>query len=180
MPPRVRSDPISYHAVPLTGLAPIARRDARVLLLGSFPGARSLAEQRYYAHPQNQFWRLLAAIWPEYPQPAPYARRCRWLRDRGVALWDVYASCDREGSLDSAIDEAEPNDLLGLISRLRRLECVACNGGLAHRTARRLLADTGLEIVGLPSSSPANATWSFSRKLAAWRAALRPASDRSA
>ncbi len=172
--------PISYHAMPLTGLAPIARRDARVLVLGSFPGVRSLAERRYYAHPQNEFWRLLAALWPEHPQPTPYAERCRWLRDRGVALWDVYAACERAGSLDSAIAEAEPNDVIGLIGRLRRLERVACNGGLAYREARRLLRGSEIEIIGLPSTSPTNATWTFERKIAAWRAVLRPEGSQSA
>lgn len=165
--------------MPLTGLAPIARRDARVLVLGSFPGARSLAERRYYAHPQNQFWRLLAALWPEHPLPEPYARRGRWLSDRGLALWDVYASCEREGSLDSAIERGEPNDLLGLIEKCHRLERIACNGGLAYQTAYRLLRHAGVEIVALPSTSPANATWTFERKVDAWRGALRPQTIRS-
>ncbi len=172
--------PISYHAMLLTGLAAIARRDARVLVLGSFPGVRSLAEQRYYAHPQNQFWRLLASVWPEHPQPTAYRARCRWLRDRGLALWDVYASCEREGSLDSAIERGEANDLLGLIERCHRLERIACNGGLAYREARRLLHGSEIEIIGLPSTSPANATWTFERKVDAWRAVLRPLAAPSA
>lgn len=166
--------------MPLTGLAPIARRDARVLVLGSFPGVRSLAEQRYYAHPQNQFWQLLAGLWPEHPQLTPYAKRCRWLSHRGLALWDVYASCEREGSLDSAIARGQPNDLLGLIEKCHRLERIACNGGLAHRQARRLLRGSEIEIIGLPSTSPANATWTYDRKITAWRAVLRPEGSLSA
>ncbi|MDW8313319.1 MAG: DNA-deoxyinosine glycosylase, partial [Burkholderiales bacterium] len=147
----------------LTGLPPIAREDARILILGSFPGERSLAEGRYYAHPQNQFWLLLAAVWPEVRLPRQYSARIRWLQARRIALWDVYGACRRQGSLDSAIEAARLNDLLGLVARLPRLERVACNGGLAYRVARRVLGSTGIPIAILPSSSPANASWSFER-----------------
>src|SRR5256885_9969635 len=98
------------------GLAPVADARTRALVLGSFPGLRSLQLQQYYAHPQNQFWPLLQALWPGHPQPGrdDYAGRCEWLLARGLGLWDVYASCEREGSLDSAIRAAEVNDFVAL------------------------------------------------------------------
>ncbi|MDM0012527.1 DNA-deoxyinosine glycosylase [Variovorax sp. J22P168] len=155
--------------VVLTGLAPIVSDNTAVLILGSFPGARSIAQQRYYAHPQNGFWRILQALWPAEPLATgedSYEKRSRWLLDHGLGVWDVYASCEREGSLDSAIREGVLNDIASL--RLPRLAAVAHNGGESFRHARhtRLL---GVPVHRLPSSSPANASWSFERKLAAWR-----------
>lgn len=152
----------------LHGLAPVASRDARLLLLGSFPGAASLAAQQYYAHPRNQFWPILSALWGVDLVAQPYARRLAEARRRGLAIWDVYAACRREGSLDSAIEAAEPNDLAGLAARLPCLAAIAHNGGESARSMRvtRVL---GLPVHRLPSTSPANASWSVERKLAAWR-----------
>ncbi len=155
----------------LIGLAPIVSDRTVVLILGSFPGARSLAEQRYYAHPQNQFWRILQAIWPSKPMPMcadSYQNRSKWLLDRGLGLWDVYAACERVGSLDTAIRNSTVNDFAGLQRRLPRLACVAHNGGESFRHAGRI---DGLDFPAhrLPSTSPANASWRIERKLAAWR-----------
>ena len=113
------------------GLAPVADARTRALVLGSFPGLRSLQQQQYYAHPQNQFWPLLQALWPACPQPArnDYAGRCEWLLSRGLGLWDVYASCEREGSLDSAIRAAEVNDFAGLRLSCPQLTLALHNGG---------------------------------------------------
>jgi len=152
----------------LEGLAPIAARNARLLVLGSFPGAASLAAQQYYAHPRNQFWPILSALWRVDLAALPYARRVAEARYRGLAIWDVYAACRREGSLDSAIEAAEPNDLAGLAARLPLLAAIAHNGGESAR-AMRVTRALGLPVHGLPSTSPANASWSFERKLAAWR-----------
>lgn len=153
------------------GLAPIVSSQTALLILGSFPGARSLAQQQYYAHPQNQFWRILQAIWPQYPQPklddaGGYAARCNWLLERGLGLWDVYARCIRAGSLDSAIRDAVPNDIAGL--QLPGLTGIAHNGGESYRHARQT-SGLGVAVYPLPSTSPANASWSFERKLHAWR-----------
>lgn len=162
---------------PLTGLAPIVSDRTRVLILGSFPGARSIAEQRYYAHPQNHFWKILQALWPMHPVPAgagsgePDRERAEWLLARGLGVWDVYASCRREGSLDTAIRDAVTNDIAGLA--LPRLAAVAHNGGESFRHARHTRG-LGVPVLRLPSSSPANASWSFERKLAAWREAFEP------
>ena len=153
----------------LQGLAPAAGPATRLLLLGSFPGEASLAAQQYYGHPRNQFWPLLSAIWRVDLTPLAYADRLQALVDHGLGLWDVYASCRRQGSLDSAIRDAVPNDLPGLAARLPQLRAIAHNGGESAR-AMRVTGALGLPVHRLPSSSPANASWSFDRKLAAWAA----------
>jgi hypoxanthine-DNA glycosylase len=152
----------------LQGLAPVASRNARLLVLGSFPGVASLEAQQYYAHPRNHFWPILSALWGDDLVAAAYPRRVAAVRRRGLAVWDVYAACRRDGSLDSAIDDPLPNDLPGLAARLPRLAAIAHNGGESARSMRITRA-LGLPVHRLPSTSPANASWSFERKLAAWR-----------
>jgi hypoxanthine-DNA glycosylase len=158
----------------LNGLAPIAPREATLLVLGSFPSVASLAAQQYYAHPRNHFWPILGALWGIDLAALPYAKRVAEARRRGLAVWDVYAACRREGSLDAAIDDAQPNDLPGLARRLPRLAAIAHNGGESAR-AMRVTRALGLPVHRLPSTSPANASWSFERKLAAWRAVFASA-----
>jgi len=156
----------------LLGLPPLVSDQTVVLVLGSFPSLASLAAQQYYAHPQNHFWRILQALWPEPPMPTgagSYAPRCQWLLARGLGLWDVYASCEREGSLDARIRNAQLNDFASLKARCPRLAAVAHNGGESHKQARHATAALGLPVYKLPSTSPANASWRFERKLAAWR-----------
>jgi len=155
----------------LHGLPALVSANTRLLVLGSFPSVRSLALQQYYAHPQNAFWRILQAIWPSSPYAecaTSYEKRCAWLLDRGLGLWDVYASCEREGSLDTAIRKPQVNDLASLPDHCPALRAIAHNGGESWRHARHSAA-LGLPIHRLPSTSPANASWSFERKLAAWR-----------
>jgi hypoxanthine-DNA glycosylase len=151
----------------LVGLPPVIARGTRLVVLGSFPGTASLAVRQYYAHPRNQFWRLLSAIWAEDLAAMPYAQRLAALRAHGLGLWDVYASCLREGSLDSAIQAPDRNDLEGLRRRAPDLEAIAHNGGESARSLR-ITASLGLPVHRLPSTSPANASWSFERKLEAW------------
>lgn len=153
----------------LQGIAPVTDRGTRLLVLGSFPGAASLAAQQYYAHPRNAFWPILGALWKLDLALWPYRARVAAMRRRGLGLWDVHARCRRAGSLDSAIEDAEPNDLEGLLRRLPRLRAIAHNGGESAR-AMRVTRAFGLPVYRLPSTSPANAGWSFERKLAAWRA----------
>jgi hypoxanthine-DNA glycosylase len=143
-------------------------RHTRLVLLGSFPGAASLAAGQYYAHPRNQFWPLLSALLAEELVPLTYAQRLQRLRAHGLGLWDVIAECRRQGSLDSAIRELRYNDLASLRRRAPQLVAVAHNGGESAR-AMRITGELGLAVYRLPSSSPANASWSFDRKLAAWR-----------
>jgi hypoxanthine-DNA glycosylase len=155
----------------LTGLPPLVSPRTRLLVLGSFPGVASLAAQQYYGHPQNQFWRILQAIWPSSPIPAGvsnYQIRSDWLLARRLGVWDVYAACEREGSLDSAIRQPMLNDFAGLQQLCPQLEAIAHNGGESFKHSRHT-ALLGLPVYRLPSSSPANASWSFERKLAAWR-----------
>jgi hypoxanthine-DNA glycosylase len=158
----------------LQGLPPVIGRASRLVVLGSFPGVASLAQRQYYAHPRNQFWPLVGAIWGVDLMARPYRERLALLRSRGLGLWDVYARCRRAGSLDSAIEDAEPNDLASLRRRAPGLLLVAHNGGESARFAPHVAA-LGLPVLRLPSTSPANASWSFERKLAAWRAAFAQA-----
>jgi hypoxanthine-DNA glycosylase len=158
----------------LSGLAPVAGPEARLLVLGSFPGAASLEAQQYYGHPRNHFWPILAALWDAGLPAMPYAERIAEVQRRGLAIWDVYGACRRAGSLDSAIEDAVPNDLAGLAARLPRLAAIAHNGGESAR-AMPITRALGLPVVRLPSTSPANASWSFERKLAAWRSAFEAA-----
>ncbi len=152
----------------LHALPPVISRRTRLIVLGSFPGAASLAAGQYYAHPRNQFWSLLAALWQEDLVALRYARRLQRLRSHGLGVWDVYAACRRDGSLDSAIRDAQFNDLAGLRQSAPGLVAVAHNGGESAR-AMRFTAALGLPVFRLPSTSPANASWSFDRKLEAWR-----------
>ena len=153
----------------LVGLPPVVGRRTRLLLLGSFPGAASLAAGQYYAHPRNQFWPLLSALLAEDLVALDYRARLQRLRVRGLGLWDTIAECEREGSLDSRIRQPRYNDLASLRRRVPHLLAVAHNGGESARFMP-LVAQLGLSVYRLPSSSPAHASWSFERKLAAWRA----------
>lgn len=159
---------MTAEPVRLLGLPPVIARGTRLVLLGSFPGVASLQARQYYAHPRNHFWPIVDALLGADLAPMPYARRLEMLRERGLGLWDVYAACRREGSLDSAIQAAEPNDLASLKRRAPGLRGVAHNGGESAR-AMRVTQALGLPVWRLPSTSPANASWSLERKRAAWR-----------
>jgi hypoxanthine-DNA glycosylase len=156
----------------LQGLAPVAGPGTRLLLLGSFPGQASLRAQQYYGHPRNHFWPILSAIWGTDLVALPYPGRLAAIQQRGRGLWDVYAACRRQGSLDSAITDAVPNDLAGLAVTLPQLRAIAHNGGESAR-AMKVTAALGLPVHRLPSSSPANASWHFERKRAAWQAVFQ-------
>jgi len=159
----------------LNGLAPLVSSTTRLLVLGSFPGVASLAVQQYYGHPRNAFWKILQAIWPSCALPMgddSYKIRSDWLRGKGLGLWDVYAACEREGSLDSQIRQPVLNDFANLKRTCPALQAIAHNGGESFRHARHVsdaLASVGVAFHKLPSTSPAHASWSFDRKLAAWR-----------
>jgi hypoxanthine-DNA glycosylase len=165
--------------------APVIGPGARVLILGSMPGARSLAAQEYYAHPQNQFWPLVEALLG-VPRTTPYAQRLAALRRHRIALWDVLESCDRTGSLDSAIDprSAIPNDLPRLLRAQPDIQLICCNGSTAYHCLRRHFARAlreefpHVECVRLPSTSPAHASLRAAQKFAVWRAALSSAGQR--
>ena len=161
-------DPVPNRGDPVVGFPAVAAPDARALILGTAPSVLSLQAGEYYAHPRNAFWPLLSALWGIDLRALPYAQRLAAAGARGLGIWDVYARCRREGSLDSAIEDAEPNDLAALARRLPLLAAIAHNGGESAR-AMRVTRALGLPVYRLPSTSPANASWSFERKLAAWR-----------
>jgi len=176
----------------LQGLPPMIDARTRLLVLGSFPGVASLRAQQYYGHPQNHFWKILGALWGLPLATAPYPERIAALRAHGLGVWDVYQACQREGSLDADIRQGELNDFQVVLRTCPLLEGVAHNGGESHRHARHVAAALGgrlatepldlnerdtharpVLIHRLPSTSPANASWSFERKRQAWEAVLR-------
>ena len=150
---------------------PVIDRQTRVLILGSFPGVASLAAQQYYAYPRNQFWRLLSTLIGEDLTALDYAQRLQRLLAHRIGLWDVIATCERDGSLDAAIRKPQFNDFSALQERCPPLARVCFNGKTSGRFAPRLAA-AGFETLVLPSSSPANAQQSFEQKLAIWRKIL--------
>lgn len=152
----------------LVGLPPVIGPDTRLLVLGSFPGVASLRAQQYYGHPQNQFWKILSALWAVDLVGLAYDDRLDAVRMRGLGIWDVYGACEREGSLDTAIRHAELNDFARVLRECPKLQAIAHNGGESFRHAKHIQA-LGLPVHKLPSTSPANASWSFERKLQAWR-----------
>jgi hypoxanthine-DNA glycosylase len=165
----------------VTSFRPVAARGARVLVLGSMPGVASLEAQQYYAHPRNAFWPIMASLL-DFEPDLPYRARLAQLRRGQVALWDVLASCRRPGSLDAAIEpgSVEVNDFGAFLRRYGSISTVCCNGATAHhlfcRRALPQLAAVGrsVDVVKLPSTSPANAGTSRDQKLARWRDALAP------
>lgn len=152
----------------LTGLPPVLDQHTRVLILGSFPGEASLHAGQYYAHPRNQFWRLLSAVLNEELHTLPYEERLERLRAHRIGLWDVIDACEREGSLDSAIRKAQANDFDVLKHQCPQLLRVCFNGKTSGKFAPHF-AEAGFETLVLPSSSPANMQLTFEQKLALWR-----------
>jgi double-stranded uracil-DNA glycosylase len=158
---------------------PIASGTARVLILGTMPGRVSLRERQYYAHPQNAFWRIIGAILGFDPA-LPYHERVAAVQAAGIAIWDVLKACAREGSLDSAIDAASvvPNDFAAFLAEHPDIRRICFNGATAQalylkHVRPRLGNDAHREYLRLPSTSPANASWSFAEKARAWQAIMR-------
>jgi len=169
------------------GLPPIQNPSARILVLGSMPGEASLRAGQYYAHPQNLFWKIVGEVLGYAPpvrashaglREAPYAQRVTFLKHHGIALWDVVASCHRPSSLDADIDPSTlvANDFAAFFAKHRRIERVLFNGATAEASFRRHaamnLAARGIDARRMPSTSPANASIPYARKLEAWRMAL--------
>ena len=152
----------------LIGLPPIFDAGVETLILGSFPSPASLAAQQYYAHRQNQFWRVLGVLLGEALPDADYAEKQRCLLRHHLGLWDVYRRCQRQGALDSAIREAEANDF-SLLQQAPALRRIAFNGRTAAKFERQF-ARAGYEIHVLPSTSPAY-TLAFPRKVEIWQQA---------
>jgi double-stranded uracil-DNA glycosylase len=161
----------------INSFAPIANRNASVLILGSMPGAASLAAREYYAHPRNAFWSIMAQLL-QFNIASPYAVRVQALHRAHIAVWDVLKSCARNGSLDAMIEaETEvPNDFEAFFLAHAGITRVYFNGAKAESSFRRHVVrlenpDT-MQYLRLPSTSPANASMSYARKLEAWRSCL--------
>ncbi len=153
---------------------------AHTLILGSMPGDASLQAQQYYAYPHNAFWPIMRRLL-RMPESAGYDARLRALQAAGFALWDVLAECKREGSLDSSIEHAtaQANDIGGLLQAHRGITLVCLNGTTVQTLFRRHVAKVQtlparVQVVTLPSTSPANARMTTEAKYGAWEAALLP------
>lgn len=151
------------HPIP-----PVFDENSRVLILGSFPSVRSREIGFFYGHPQNRFWRTLANVLHESRIPQTTEEKRAFLLSHGIALWDVIASCEITGSSDASIRNAVPNDLSKILEHAP-IKRIFTNGGTAHRLYQRYLqAQTGINAVCLPSTSPANAAWTQARLNEAW------------
>jgi len=156
---------------------PIVHQNATVLILGSMPGAMSLATNQYYAHPRNAFWPIMSRLLGFAPE-IDYRQRLQALQNAGIALWDVVQSCKRDGSLDASIITSSQiaNDLISFLQRYSRIQHIFFNGGHACATFRKHVPSNqllpGICLTRLPSTSPANAGMTFTRKLIAWQVIL--------
>jgi hypoxanthine-DNA glycosylase len=175
MPRRVSDKRVAARSRHDRCFTPIAKRNARTLILGSLPGQRSLQMQQYYAHPHNAFWKLIAVLF-EADNALPYARRVQLLKKHGIALWDVLAAAERPGSLDSSIvhASAQANDFAKFFRAHPRIQRVFFNGRKAEAMYRRFVLPTlgedfsYIRYEGLPSTSPAHAGMTFAKKLDSW------------
>jgi hypoxanthine-DNA glycosylase len=155
------------------GLPPIANASTRIFILGSLPGERSLRDGRYYAHPNNQFWKLVGAAIGQDLHHQPYDARLAALADHGIGLWDVVSTARREGSQDSAIRDARHNAIGGLRDPYPLVEAIAFNGGRAAKDGRRLLAGVaGIALYDLVSSS-GMARMPLPEKIVRWQVIAR-------
>ena len=156
---------------------PLCDERSRVLILGSFPSVKSRAQQFYYGHPQNRFWKVLAAVLGA-PVPQTVPEKKTLLLSHGVALWDVIESCEITGSSDASIREVKVNDLNGLLARCPQIAAIYVNGQTAYRYYEKYARPLcGRDAVPLPSTSPANAAWSLERLIGAWGVIGEAASD---
>lgn len=146
---------------------PIYGETCRILLLGSLPGDRSLAEQRYYGHPRNLFWKLIGRVIMVDLEPLSYEERLAALVENRIGLWDVFQSAEREGSLDTHIRAGVPNKIDELCEKLPLLRAVAFNGSAAYKSGAALVPRK-YERVKLLSSSPANAGYRLDAKMKQW------------
>jgi hypoxanthine-DNA glycosylase len=153
---------------------PNSAPDAEKLILGSMPGVESLRRRQYYAYPRNMFWRIIGEIF-SFPYNIAYDERLKILVKNKTALWDTVCACFREGSLDSNIKNAVPNDFESFFKTHSKIRKIIFNGQSAHKLFIRLnkhLDTNRIEMVTAPSTSPANAGMTYQEKLISWRKAL--------
>lgn len=152
-----------HHPIP-----PIYNKESKVLILGSFPSVKSREQCFFYGHPQNRFWKVLAAVFDQ-PLPSSIEDKKEFLMQNRVALWDVIASCEIKGSSDSTIKNAVANDLAPILAN-SSIKKIFVNGGTAKKLYdRHILPIIGIESTVLPSTSPANAAWSLARLVESWK-----------
>lgn len=150
---------------------PVFDSHSEILILGSFPSVKSREQMFFYGHPQNRFWRVIAAVFSE-PVPETVEEKRAFLLKNGIAVWDVIASCDIEGSADSTIKNVVPNDL-NVILKQANIHRIFVNGKTAEKFYNRYIRDKiGREAVCLPSTSPANAAWSVEKLISHWSAEI--------
>lgn len=150
---------------------PLYDENSKVLILGSFPSVKSREEMFFYGHPQNRFWKVIAAVTDE-ETPVTIEEKSRLLHNNHIALWDVIASCDITGSSDSSIKNVVANDLT-VILETADIKQIFVNGKTAEKYYNKYIRDTiGREAVCLPSTSPANAGWKLEKLIEAWRVIL--------
>lgn len=152
---------------------PLFDCDSRILILGSFPSVKSREENFFYGHPQNRFWKVMAAVLNE-DVPQTIEDKKRLLLCHNIALWDSIASCEIEGSSDASIDKVIPNDLTPIFAAAN-IQAVFCNGKKAHELYRKHIEPlVGRKAICLPSTSPANASWSLDKLIKEYSGAIHP------
>ena len=148
--------------------APEYDKNSKILILGSFPSVKSREQMFFYGHPQNRFWRVVAALF-DSPVPQTIDEKKIFLHKNGIALWDVIASCEINGSADSTIKNVTANDL-GVILKDSQIKKIFVNGKTAEKYYNKYTREKiGIEAVCLPSTSPANAAWNTERLINAWK-----------
>ena len=149
-------------------ISPVFDKNSKILILGSFPSVKSREVKFFYGHPQNRFWKVTSAVFSS-PEPTTVEEKRTFLLSHGIAVWDVIASCDIEGSADSSIKNVVPNDLTQILEHAD-IKTIFVNGKTAEKYYRKYMRDSiGREAVCLPSTSPANAAWSLERLINEWR-----------
>ena len=152
-------------------IEPLYSKDSIILILGSFPSQKSREQMFFYGHPQNRFWRVLSAVF-ECDTPETVDQKRELILSHKIALWDVIASCEIEGSADSSIKNVVPNDFTEILNTAD-INQIFVNGKTAHKFYNKYIKDTlGREAVCLPSTSPANAAWSVEKLVSAWKIIL--------
>ncbi len=151
----------------ISSFAPIVSENAKILILGSVPGAKSLEMQEYYAHPQNQFWKIIFQLFNEN-LPSDYVEKLEFLKRKNIALWDVIDTCERKGSLDSEIRNEEANDIQQLLENYSSIKAIFCNGQKSFKNLQKIMGkESEIPIFVLPSTSPLH-TISFEKKIKEW------------
>ena len=157
---------MEYHNIP-----PLFDKESRVLILGSFPSVKSREGQFFYHHPQNRYWKVMAAV-THSPLPDTIEEKKHMILSNHIAMWDVIASCDISGSSDSSIKNVIPNDI-GKLLQETKIEKIYTNGKTAHKYYQKYIKNSiGREDIVLPSTSPANAAWPLDKLIEAWTETL--------